>query len=50
MDELRSAFSQTRDSAVAHTISQQMEMLQDRQTRLLQEQQEHSKALQKYGR
>ena len=49
MDELRSALTQTRDSSMAHAISQQMERLQDKQARLLQEQQEHSRALQIYS-
>ena len=49
MEELRSALTQTRDSSMAHAISQQMERLQDKQARLLQEQQEHSRALQIYS-
>ena len=49
MDELRSALNQTRDPGMAHAIGQQMEMLQDKQARLLHEQQEHSRALQRYS-
>ena len=49
MDELRSALNATRDAGMAHAISQQMEMLQDKQARLLHEQQEHSRALQRYS-
>ena len=49
MDELRSALSGTRDSAMVHAIGQQMELLQDKQARLLHEQQEHSRALQRYS-